>query len=126
MSYVLLIEPNALLAKTYTKAMEDAGHRVVHCTGAQAAILAADAHAPDIVVLELQMPLHNGIEFLQEFRSYPEWKQVPVIVNTTIPPARLGERGRAALQRDLNVHRVTYKPRTSLARLLRLVREYTA
>ena len=124
MAYVLLIEPNTLLANTYTQAMQYAGYEVAHSTGAQAAILAADVQTPDVVVLELQLPLHNGVEFLQEFRSYSEWKRIPVIVNTVIPLARLSAGGYAALKRDLGVETVVYKPRTSLKDLLRLVREH--
>lgn len=123
MAYVLLIEPNTLLAGTYMQAMQGAGHEVTHSVGAQAAILAADQRTPDVVVLELQLPVHNGVEFLQEFRSYPEWQDVPVIVHTVIPPQRLVN-SRAALKRDLGVETVVYKPRISLRNLLRLVHEH--
>jgi len=125
MAYVLLIEPNTVLAGTYAQAMQLAGHEVVHSIGAQAAISAADRRTPDVVVLELQLPVHNGVEFLQEFRSYPEWQEVPVIVHTVIPLQRLAS-GRAALKQDLGVETVVYKPRTSLKDLLRLVREHAA
>lgn len=124
MKYILLIEPNTLLAKAYIKAMQSAGYEVAHETGAQAAILAADVRPPDVVVLELQLPTHNGVEFLQEFRSYPEWKHIPVIVNTVMPPARLTSGAQAALRRDFGVATVTYKPRTTLKELLRLVHTY--
>ncbi|HSX31781.1 MAG TPA: response regulator [Candidatus Saccharimonadales bacterium] len=124
MAYVLLIEPNTVLAQAYTQAMQFAGYRVGHCTSAQAAISEADKQVPDVVILELQLPVHNGIEFLQEFRSYPEWKHVPVIVNTVIAPSRFADGASAALKRDLGVETIVYKPRTSLQDLLRAVREY--
>ncbi|HSX29146.1 MAG TPA: response regulator [Candidatus Saccharimonadales bacterium] len=126
MSYVLLVEPNTLLAKTYTQAMQRAGHEVVHTTSAQAAITAADTRTPDIVVLELQLPVHNGVEFLQEFRSYAEWQEVPVVVHTGITPSHLAGDGREALQRDMGVGVIAYKPHTSLQDLVRLVREQSA
>lgn len=68
--HVLLIEPNTLLAATYRQALQHAGHEVRHVTGAQAAVMAADGRTPDVVVLELQLPQHSGLEFLHEFRSY--------------------------------------------------------
>lgn len=123
MAYVLLIEPNTLLAKAYTQAIRHAGHEVELQTQAQAGIIAADARTPDLVLLELQLPLHNGVEFLQEFRSYAEWQQVPVVINTVIPPGRM-VRAETALRRDLGVRDVLYKPRTSLEDIVRLVREY--
>ena len=124
MAYVLLIEPNTLLAKTYTQAMHHEGHMVVHATGAQAGIAWADKRTPDIVILELQLPVHNGVEFLQEFRSYPEWKHVPVIVHTAIPLLHFSDGGRDALSRDMGVETIVYKPRTSLKDLLSLVRQH--
>jgi CheY-like chemotaxis protein len=113
MAYILLIEPNTLLARTYTKALRHAGHEVRHTTGAQTAIIAADDRAPDMIVLELQLPVHNGIEFLQEFRSYAEWQDIPIVVNTVIPPNRLADL-ESALQRDYGIGHVLYKPRASL------------
>ncbi len=124
MSHVLLIEPNTVLARTYTQALAHAGHSVVHVVGAQAAIDAADKQAPDIVVIELQLPGHNGIEFLHEFRSYAEWFMVPVILTTNLTTERLAP-ALEPLRRDLGVLEVFYKPQASLQDLVRLARQYS-
>lgn len=123
MSHILLIEPNTLLARSYTQALSHAGHTVDHALGAQGAIDAADKRLPDIVILELQLPQHNGIEFLHEFRSYAEWLQVPVVVNTSLPPAR-AMLAKGPLKRDLGVRDILYKPRTTLQDLVRIARQY--
>ncbi|HEV7454131.1 MAG TPA: response regulator [Candidatus Saccharimonadales bacterium] len=121
MSHILLLEPNTLLARTYAQVLTQAGHTVTPVRGAQQAIHAADQQMPDVVILELQLPAHNGIEFLHEFRSYPEWQHVPVIVNTTLAPA-LMQRYTSTLQRDLGVQVVLYKPTATLADLCRAVK----
>jgi DNA-binding response OmpR family regulator len=123
--HVLLLEPNTLLAKTYTEAFRLAGHSVAHATGAQAAVDAADRQQPDVVVLELQLPAHSGLEFLHEFRSYPEWQGVPVVVHSMVSPTQTSA-VEESLKRDLGVWAVLYKPRTSLQRLLGAVREAAA
>lgn len=123
MSNVLLIEPNTLLAKSYIQALQHAGHTVAHVTGAQAAINAADKQTPDVVIVEIQLPQHSGIEFLHEFRSYAEWIHVPVVVNTALSPARM-MLAKHPLKRDLGVLDILYKPRTSLQDLVRIAREY--
>jgi len=122
MANVLLIEPDAVLARTYMQALQHAGHTVACAHDAQGAISASDETQPDIVVLELQMATHNGIEFLHEFRSYPEWQQIPVLVNTNIPPTTMIA-AKAVLARDLGVVQCLYKPRTSLEQLLRVVKQ---
>lgn len=124
MAYVLLLEPNTLLAKTYTQALTHAGHEVAHVRGAQTAIDAADQRTPDVVVLELQLPGHGGIEFLHEFRTYREWQTVPVVVNTTIPSLRLRTFD-TTLRQGLGVVAVLYKPTATLEDLLRAVRVVT-
>ena len=113
MKRILLIEPNTALAKIYHTLFTEDGYEVVHVTSAQDAIDAADTAKPDVVVLELQLPKHNGIEFLHEFRSYPEWGAVPVVINSLVTPNRLVSL-RQALQRDLGVSAILYKPKASL------------
>jgi DNA-binding response OmpR family regulator len=121
MSHILLLEPNTLLAAAYHQALRHAGYEVTHVTGAQAAILAADEQAPALVIAELQLPQHSGLEFLHEFRSYADWRQVPVIVHTVLSPPQLAT-AKEALQRDLGVNLLLYKPQTSLRDLLDAVR----
>jgi len=38
---------------------------------------------PDIILLDMNMPRMNGIEFLQALRSSDEWKTIKVFVLTT-------------------------------------------
>lgn len=125
MSHILLIESNTVLADLYTQALQHHGHSVACASGAQAAIDAADAQQPELVILELYLPEHSGLEFLHEFRSYPEWQDVPVVVHTALPPNRLGA-ATEALRRDFGVCEVLYKPRTTLQVLARIVRQYAA
>lgn len=122
MANVLLVEPDRLLAKTYFQALSEAGHDVIVAAGAQTAIFAADKQLPDVVVLELQLVEHSGIEFLYEFRSYPEWQGIPVIIFSQVPPAEFGP-SRGLLQKHLGVHVYHYKPQTSLSRLLAAVND---
>jgi CheY-like chemotaxis protein len=124
MSNVLLIEPNRVLARTYYEALSYGGHTVQACGTAQAAIMAADELNPDVVVLELQLVAHSGAEFLYEFRSYPDWQQVPVVVHTQIPPTQFSESFRAT-QQQLGIVSYLYKPRTDLQALLTAVNQAT-
>jgi len=121
MAQILLIEPDRLLAKTYCQSLVTAGHQVVVCAGAQTAITAADQTTPDIVILELQLIEHSGVEFLYEFRSYPEWQGIPVLVQTTVPPGEFADNWQL-LKRELGVNAYLYKPHTSLRQLVSSVR----
>ncbi len=123
MAQLLLIEPDRMLAETYVQCLNAAGHTVVACAGAQAAIMSADQTTPDLVILELQLVEHSGIEFLYEFRSYSEWQAIPVLIQTSVPPASLSGNERL-LRQELNVAGYLYKPQSSLRQLLAAVNEH--
>lgn len=101
------------------------GHAVTVCASAQSAIFAADDETPDVVVLELQLIEHSGIEFLYEFRSYPEWQAIPALVLSHVPPAEFST-SRQVLSGELGVRGYHYKPQTSLQVLCRAVNQYAA
>ncbi|MEO7364288.1 MAG: response regulator [Candidatus Saccharimonadales bacterium] len=112
-----MIEPDRVLAETYREACVRAGHTLVPCASAQAAILAADQSRPDVVIVELQLIQHSGIEFLYEFRSYPEWQSIPMILHSVVPPAEFADNWQL-LRQQLGVAQYLYKPQTSLRQLL--------
>ena len=122
MAQVLLVEPDRQLADIYGQALTHAGHHVVAAATAQAAVQAADVVQPELVILELQLVEHSGIEFLYEFRSYLDWQAVPVLVHTHVPPAEFNHSQRL-LKDELGVRAYLYKPCTSLRELLAHVQE---
>jgi DNA-binding response OmpR family regulator len=117
---ILLVEPDVVLAKTYIRALEHAGHKVIAAGTAQAAIHAADIRTPDLVILEMQLVSHSGIEFLYEFRSYEDWREIPVLAHSQVPMAEFVDTWEL-LQTELGVAKYLYKPRTTLAKLLQTV-----
>lgn len=119
MRRVLLLEPDRLLAKLYSRMLEHRGYVVSCASNGQEAVYAADDAQPDVVILELQLPGHSGIEFLYEFRSYADWQTLPIILHTLVPVRAL-----AAYQTQLetlSIGKHLYKPTTSLERLLQAV-----
>lgn len=52
--------------------------------------LLQDSEAPDILFLDLNMPVKNGYECLAEIRQSEKWKQLPiVIISTSLQPEAL-------------------------------------
>jgi DNA-binding response OmpR family regulator len=122
-SQILLIEPDRVLAEIYRQALLATGHTVVCCASAQAGIISADQHRPDLVILELQLVEHSGIEFLYELRSYPDWQDIPVIIHTHVPPGEFTA-NRRLLKEQLGVASYIYKPTASLKELLAGVQKH--
>ncbi len=112
MSSLLIVEPAADLAEILVRFFEPAGYTCHHAISAQQAISLADVHTPDAVILELAVPEHNGLEFLYEFRSYSEWKDVPVVLYTHVSAEESGLQPRQLSRLGIFAH--LYKPTTSL------------
>lgn len=116
---ILIVEPDRILAQNYRLALESAGHEVEWRSDGQSAVHCLDEERPDLVVLELQMPVHNGLEFLYELRSYPEWQDIPVIVASVVPEKDVdGGGGQLKL---LGVSQYLHKPTTKLSHLVAAV-----
>lgn len=118
---ILLIEPDTVLTRIYADALRKQGYEVYEARSASEAIGQADIEAPDLVILELQLGTHNGIEFLQEFRSHQDWLSIPVIVHT-LQPERLLKKY-TTNWRSLGVARVLPKTSTTLDGFLKAISE---
>lgn len=114
-----MVEPDRVLGKAAEAKLKSAGHQVIRCQSAQTALDALDQSPPDVVILELQLGIHNGIEFLYEMRSYTEWQRIPVIVHTINSHVTDDQFKKPFAQ--LGVESVLYKPRTTSDKLVQAV-----
>lgn len=118
MARILLIEPDQVLASVVTDLLNNYGHKVEWQVELQAAMDSADKYNPELVILDLLLASRSGTEFLYEFRSYGEWRQVPVIIYSNVPPEFAKNDG----YKQLQIANYLYKPETSLNQLQQAVR----
>jgi DNA-binding response OmpR family regulator len=111
---VLLLEPDMVLGEVYSRALEAAGHRVDWQRTAATAVQALDGQAADVIIAELQIPVHNGMEFLYELRSYGDWRDIPVIIHSLLFPERVVK---GLTYQELGIAQYLYKPQTTLSDL---------
>ena len=104
MSRILLVEDNRDYAATLRTNLEREGYEVrVAGTGADG-LQAARSRAPDLIILDLMLPVMNGFTVLQRLRD--EGHEAPVLIMTArgapvAPPARLSSaRTRAWISRS--------------------------
>lgn len=110
---ILIIEADRLLAKNLSVGLRRAGHKVTRKTDAQAAITAADSSTPDAIILDLLLANRSGVEFLYELRSYPDWKDIPVIIYSSVRPSELP----TGFLEEFGIAKAFYKPLVKLADL---------
>lgn len=122
--HVLIIEPDAILGRTYAAAIQAQGWTATCVSRGQAAIEAVDAKHPDILVMDLQLPGINGLGFLQEFRSYYDLSDVPIIINTFTRPRDILQ-VKDVMRRDFKIAAWLDKSQTSLKRFVEVVQEHS-
>jgi CheY-like chemotaxis protein len=88
MSRILLVEDEPELREPLTEILERDGHLVSSVSNGLEALRAARSAAPDVIVLDLMMPVMNGWEFLHVKRSDPELAAIPVILVSAVEPPR--------------------------------------
>ena len=121
MAQILLIEPDKILAGNIRDYFAKANHKVITHNDLQKAVQSADGNLPAVVIMELQLAGRSGIEFLYEFRSYPDWQSVPVVIYTSYKTEDLLAYG--GVFKDLNTSKVLYKPEAGLGALLSAAEE---
>ena len=79
---VLLAEDNEYAALATTKYLESLGHQVVLVTNGLAAVEAVQQSKPDIILMDVQMPVMDGLEAIERIRALPDCGAVPIIALT--------------------------------------------
>lgn len=113
-SRVLLIEDDLFLLELYRQALTLAGFVVQAAQDAQTGLDLLDEYGADVLVLDLLLPAHGGIEALHELQSHSDWQAIPVVVLSSIPHKRFMKSDMA----QLGVKHYLYKPDTTPADLV--------
>jgi two-component system OmpR family response regulator len=77
---VLLIEDDRMIGAAVTQAMRDAAYAVDWVTDGKAAVDAVEAEIYDLALLDLGLPLVDGLTLLRHFRK--SYRDLPVIIVT--------------------------------------------
>ena len=73
-------EPNILLSLEFL--MKREGFEVLTARDGQEAVEAAQAHLPDLILLDVMMPRKNGFDVCQELRARDEFKSTRILMLT--------------------------------------------
>ncbi len=79
---VLLVDDEDQLRRVMKDLLERQGYTVVEARDGAQALDEVDRHAPDIIILDLNLPGVDGYSVLSQLRSRPATRQLPIIVLT--------------------------------------------
>lgn len=93
MTTILLVEDNEMNRDMLSRRLERKGYRVVLATDGQNGVEMAALHAPDLVLMDMSLPVLDGWEATRRLKAAPATSRVPVIALTA--HAMSGDRERA-------------------------------
>jgi len=82
MARILLAEDEQQIGDMVTFKLTNSGHRVVRVGDGEAALAAAERDRPDVIILDVMMPLVDGFAVLGRLKAHPDLRTIPVIMLT--------------------------------------------
>ena len=80
--HVLVVEDDAAERELVRRALQQQGRTVVEAENGAVGMERVTEETPQVVILDLMMPVMDGFEFLRRLRASPAGRPVPVIVLT--------------------------------------------
>lgn len=120
MKKVLLVEDDLWLRELYGSALEKVVDIELHyADSADAALGVLDNESIDLVVLDMFLGAHNGVEFLHEIASYQDTRQIPIVILSAVHQHDFGMQ--PDRWRHYGVTEYLYKPTTKPQQLIAAV-----
>jgi CheY-like chemotaxis protein len=77
---VLLVEDNPFIQRMYGRAFQEAGLTVLTASDGTTVVDLTLQEHPDIILMDVMMPNHNGLETLKDLKANEQTRNVPVIM----------------------------------------------
>ena len=90
---ILVVEDNEQNRVLMRQIFTHHGYEVLEATDGLTGLEMARVHIPDLILLDIQMPVMNGYMVIRELRNHPELKKIKVIAVTSF--AMKGDREKA-------------------------------
>lgn len=88
--WVVLVEDDPAVAQMYRLGLEMRGFKVTVAASGEAMFRSLNGRAPDVIVLDYQLPGHNGAEVLEMIREHDTVRAAPVFMLSNFPPTHEG------------------------------------
>lgn len=81
---VLVVEDEAYLCDLIADVLEADGHRARKASNGLEALARLRERTPDLILLDLMMPIMDGWEFMSALKANKAWSDLPVVIITAI------------------------------------------
>jgi len=112
---ILVVEDQADNRRILRDLLVNAGYELIEAESGEEAITAVAAWHPDLILMDIQLPVIDGYEATRQIRSNPELKSVPIIAVTSY--ALAGDEAKALAAGCTAYVTKPFSPRALLAKV---------
>lgn len=79
---ILIVDDDSAVAETFSRMLRLEGYEVVTALDPEEGLQLAGSLHPSAIILDMRMPIINGLQFLRKVRATPALADVPVAIVT--------------------------------------------
>jgi DNA-binding response OmpR family regulator len=95
---ILIVDDESDIRKLLKVRLELAGFDCREAGNGEEALRLVREFKPSLIILDLVMPGKDGLQTYKDFKSYPDTRNVPIIVYTAQSPDMIAEKGFEAME----------------------------
>jgi two-component system, OmpR family, response regulator len=79
---ILIVDDDEGVTQTFARMLRLEGYQVRTAVSAEKGLVEAEASHPDAIILDLRMPMVDGLGFLRRLRAHDHQRAIPVAIVT--------------------------------------------
>lgn len=82
MTKILLVEDNEMNRDMLSRRLQKRGFTIVIAIDGQEALTLAEQEKPDLILMDMSLPVLDGWEATKQLKSFPQTREIPIIALT--------------------------------------------
>jgi len=81
---ILLVDDSSLICHVVSHVLKESGYSVLTAKNGSEGVSLAKKYNPNLVIMDVEMPVMNGIDATIQIKSTPTISQIPIIIFTSL------------------------------------------
>ena len=81
---ILLVDDSSLICHVVSHVLKESGYSVLTAKNGSEGVLLAKKYNPNLVIMDVEMPVMNGIDATIQIKATPIISQIPIIIFTSL------------------------------------------
>ncbi len=79
---ILIVDDDPTMMETLGRLLTRTGYEVIQASYALPALFRAAHSPPDLILADLNMPIMNGLDLIEQFKGHLDTRDIPIVVVT--------------------------------------------